>query len=76
MSEPNSLFAKIHIAKDNFDNFQKSKPKTLNWTIIGWNGGIQKKCITRQIYKKKIFTVMTNLPTIPLLMVGKKQNTV
>ena len=28
MSEPNSLFAKIHITKDNFDNFQKTNPKT------------------------------------------------
>ena len=40
MSEPNSLFAKIHITKDNFDNFQKSKPMTPkldnNW-LEWWN---------------------------------------
>ena len=28
MSEPNSLFAKIHITKDNFDTFLNSKPMT------------------------------------------------
>ncbi|MDO5510013.1 MAG: hypothetical protein Q4F57_04905 [Weeksellaceae bacterium] len=28
MSEPNSLFAKIHITKENFDNFLKASPTT------------------------------------------------
>lgn len=40
MSEPSSLFAKIHISKDSFDNFLKAKPTTPkldnNW-IEWWN---------------------------------------
>lgn len=38
MSEPNSLFVKVHITKDNFDKFLKSKPTTpkLNNDWIEW----------------------------------------
>ena len=38
MSEPNSLFAKIHISKDKFDAFLKAKPKQpkLNDNWLEW----------------------------------------
>lgn len=43
MSEPNSLFAKIHITKNNFENFLKAKPREPkfngNWSEW-WNSKV------------------------------------
>lgn len=69
MSAPNSLFAKIHITKDNFDNFQKSKPKTpkldndwLDW----WNS--RKMCSKIELIEVYAY----NDPTIESIINGWK----